>query len=72
MLIGKPSSNSEAAIAVEIDQVAIRPAIEPYFTPSLTGLRKTSDIFCLSIHIYGEGNIFIYLSILLKELLESI
>jgi hypothetical protein len=41
VLIGRPSSNSEAAIAVEIDQVAIRPAIAPYFAPSIIGLRKT-------------------------------
>jgi hypothetical protein len=39
--MGKPSSNSEAAIRVEIDQVAIRPAIAPYFAPSRIGLLKS-------------------------------
>jgi hypothetical protein len=67
VIIGKPSSNSEAAIAVEIDQVAIRPAIEPYFSPFTTGLRNTSELLFRFIHSYGKGNIFIYLLLLLKD-----
>jgi hypothetical protein len=60
VLIGKPSSNSEAAIAVDIDQVAIRPAIAPYFAPFITGLRKSGKFSCLSIDLYGIANILFF------------
>ena len=45
-------------MTVEIDQVAITPAIEPYFAPSMAGLWMTDDKLARFIRISREGSIF--------------